>query len=68
MFARGAFRPKFVARDQMLNFFQRIGRINTSLITKIQISGQMRTFRGTGEWDITVPGFHRILNIHSRII
>ncbi|KAF8861896.1 hypothetical protein BDZ45DRAFT_739770 [Acephala macrosclerotiorum] len=37
------FRPKFVARDPMLDFFNRIGRINTSLLTKIEIEGCMKT-------------------------
>lgn len=43
MFFPDGFLPKFVARDPMLQFFHRIGRVNTSLLTKILIEGEMKT-------------------------
>jgi hypothetical protein len=47
IFRPDTFRPKFVARDPMLDFFHRIGRDNTSLLTKIEIEGCMKTVYNT---------------------
>jgi hypothetical protein len=45
IFASGAFkiRPKFVERDTLLAFMHRIGRVNTSMLTKIKLEGTMKT-------------------------
>lgn len=65
-FAPGSFRCKYVARDPMLQFFHRIGRINTSLLTKIKISGMMKTlFPGD---EIALPGFDRDLDTCTRYL
>lgn len=68
MFAPGSFLPKFVAKDEMLRFFHRIGRINTSLLTKIKIAGQMRTHRAGENLENTSPGFKLTLDIHTTIL
>ncbi|CZR54620.1 uncharacterized protein PAC_04504 [Phialocephala subalpina] len=73
---KGAFRPKLVARDPMLTFFWRIGRMNTSLLTKIQIEGCMKTLHKPDPDDeldnVTVHvkglGFGRMLPFFTTIL
>lgn len=59
MFAPDGFIPKFVGRDSLLKFFSRIGRINTSLLKRVMVSGRFKTATETS----LVP-FERILNVH----
>lgn len=78
MFAPDKILPKFVARDPMLHFFHRIGRFNTSLLTKIQIEGEMKTVWDSillaDEPEPALPtysyriGFSRILDILTTVL
>jgi hypothetical protein len=71
MFKQDTFRPKFVARDPMLAFFRRIGRNNTSLLTKIEIEGCMKTDYNffPEKFSETEPlGFARILPILTTVL
>lgn len=71
MFIRGGFLPKFVARDPMLQFFHRIGRVNASLLTRIKIEGCMKTVSNvTPEetWGDKPLGFARVLNILTVVL
>jgi hypothetical protein len=44
-------RPKFVARDPVLNFFNRISRTNVAFLTKIEIEGSIKPAFSNIYWD-----------------
>ncbi|KUJ11477.1 uncharacterized protein LY89DRAFT_758142 [Mollisia scopiformis] len=71
MFDRDGFLPKFVARNPMLQFFHRIGPVNTLLLTKIKVEGQMKTLYNhlpeESESDRSL-GFARFLPILTTVL
>lgn len=73
LFTQNAFLPEFVARDPMLQFFHRIGRQNTSLLTKVKIEGFLETgslrhpYLCSGK-SIDVIGFPTVLPILTTVL
>lgn len=71
LFAPGSFKPMFVARDPLLSFLTRIGRVNASRMKRIMISGQFMTedadIRPVNPAD-TTPGFGRILHAQITVL
>ncbi|KUJ21374.1 uncharacterized protein LY89DRAFT_770728 [Mollisia scopiformis] len=67
MFTDGAWRPMFVARDPMLSFFSRIGRVNTAYLTKVRIEGRLKTAPGPRKKALYI-GFSRVLSILTPIL